>query len=359
MNNHNFAKDIRVDNVINSVLKIVIKHLKNYLKNNLNSIVLGGSFGRGEGSYIIDKNNQIRIVNDLDIFIIQNDRNFHDAFLLETEIKSLIQKINIDINIDLTFICIDELYYLKPSQLNYDFKYGSKVVYGDQNILMKIKFPENIKISNLEYKILLNTRLWCYIGAYKILRKKNINENDQYDLLYQLSKSLIAIGESILIEQEMYNSSMYNCKLKELSNFLSRDSCKNIKCDLIIWGFNFKLNPELEDIPSNIENFYFDCLNFYINYYLEKNKSLHFNFNESFLIYRLKSACVQLINLKLDGFKTMAIDYLQIKILKNILNNTKKIVFIENFVIKMLFNYKIISFDNLIDFVSNKRLNGK
>ena len=57
MNNHNFAKDIRVDNVINSVLKIVINHLKNYLKKNLNSIVLGGSFGRGEGSYIIDKNN--------------------------------------------------------------------------------------------------------------------------------------------------------------------------------------------------------------------------------------------------------------------------------------------------------------
>ena len=357
MHIESYSSNVKINQALNEILEIVITILKNRYKDNLVSLVLGGSFGRGEGSYYIGLNNEFKLVNDLDIFIILKNVQLNN-YNVDNEINNSLSENKINIKIDFIFIGTDELELTKPSQLNYDFKFGSKVIFGDKNILSKIKFNKNIKISNLESRILLNTRLWCYIGAFEIFIKNNINKADQFDILYQLSKSLIAIGESILIKQNKYTSSKYIDKLKNLTSISFNDELINRNLNLIIWGFNFKLKSGKENIPLKIDEFYFVCLNFYLNYYSRNKKFKNFKIRESFLWYRFKSAIIQLISFKTDGFKTMVIDYLQIVILKQILNKSKNIFLFDKFILKLFFNYKFENFDNLVDFVSKKRLNG-
>jgi predicted nucleotidyltransferase len=129
----------------------------------IDAIILCGGYGRGEGSWIIEKSTKkVYPYNDYDLYIV-------------TDMKLSLKKISeieneISKKVGLRWIDIDtitkvKLTNLKPSIKNIDLKYASKIIYGDMNILKEIPDINPSNISTVDIETLYFTRLWTFMGS--------------------------------------------------------------------------------------------------------------------------------------------------------------------------------------------------
>ncbi len=119
------------------------------------SIILYGGYGRGEGSWVWYNNENCVPYNDYDILMILEKK------IPEEIIKSIRKKLAQDIGIrwvDIGQKTPKELKKLRPSIYNYDLKYASKVIYGEEYILDQIPHIDVSKLPLEEGNILFKVR---------------------------------------------------------------------------------------------------------------------------------------------------------------------------------------------------------
>jgi len=248
---------IEKDLKLNEDIKIIIEVINQNIMSSVISIILYGSYGRGEGAYF-KKDNQVFVYNDYDILIVVKEK------LLESDLnfikKELLQKIAIKW-IDISQKLFSELGRLKPSILNFDLKYGSRVIYGNQNIFDEIPFFRPEQITLLDVEILYFTRLYPFLITF---------ENDNFDIDYdeekirffrnQLSKAILAIVDSKLIRKKKYNSS-YKIRSEILK--VEYPKCKEI-ISLSDWALEEKLYPKGDFMSSfEMKKMFYKILNLY------------------------------------------------------------------------------------------------
>tara|TARA_B110000196_G_C21151752_1_gene670209 strand:+ start:3814 stop:5013 length:1200 start_codon:yes stop_codon:yes gene_type:complete len=214
LNNKFTAYGIReIDLKISEDLNFIVSQLVGFLgKDNIQSIILTGSFAKGEGTAYID-NGKVKIVNDYDITIVHY-RSF--LFKLRNKKKlgilaeSLANKINIK-QIDFGLLSINNINKVKETISYNDFLFGHILIYGDSPFDESNK--KNIfKFSLFEGSWLLRNRgVGLVLAGLYFIGKKNNNFVNKENLWIECNKAKQAIGDSFLITKGLYH---FSCKVR-------------------------------------------------------------------------------------------------------------------------------------------------
>ncbi len=211
------------------------------LKTNIDSLILGGGYGRGEGGVFNSGTSQYTLYNDLDYFLFCKNPNcpsllgwVHQIEKEETEI--------LGIDVEIKCLRINDIIDPGISMMFYDLVCGHHIVYGLSNSLSAYK--NNLtseKFPLLEStKLLWNRGSGLYFSACRIkLEKDNgyIQRNHQ--------KCKLALGDALLCLHGQYH---FSC-LERLKRLEQLDD-PLLTVDIIDYyneGIEFKLRPTHKD----------------------------------------------------------------------------------------------------------------
>ena len=197
---YTILNDEKIDTIIERDLKLIVSRILNTVT--ARAIILGGGFGRGEGSVLINRG-RILAVNDYDIFIIISDGD-------QTDFRSIGKKIagELDVRLlDLIPIKYSNLTSLPPTQFNYDLKYGGRHLWGECLLNLIPLFKEGYVDAESGKTLLLN-RLICAIEAYsENFESQGMTTDQNFFLVNQTGKVISACVEALLIKKGKYNHS--------------------------------------------------------------------------------------------------------------------------------------------------------
>jgi hypothetical protein len=228
---------------------------------NAEAVVLAGSYGRGEGAWYIGTDGKIQPYNDFDIVLIEGKKSINTQAVMNAEI-SLKKKLNIK------WVDIDILKKRKMTSLPtrikyYDLKYGSKVLYGDLNILKQLPHYLPSDINYPDVKTLLFTRLWPFMGSLPFNGfQAKLSSTELRFFNYQMAKAILASVDAILISQGSYDHS-YSRRHELISKVIDHSRLGDM--ELISWAFGQKANPTpSENGEDYVRNFYNTVHNFFV-----------------------------------------------------------------------------------------------
>jgi len=189
---------------INEKVAKVIEELKRDLLSQFHpkSIVISGSFGRGEAT-VIEESGKLKFLSDCEVILIPykwifNRRKldrFEQDFYKRTGLKVEIWGFTPTLYLSLPFLNRK----IRPTIANFDLKYGSKVIYG-KDYLKKIPDfkPEDIPL--WEGIRLLFNRMAEALEYFSF-------ENPTEDMLFWTDKIVLACQDSLLLTLGKYHHS--------------------------------------------------------------------------------------------------------------------------------------------------------
>lgn len=199
----------------------------------LRAVVLYGSYGRGEGAlYSIGE--EIFTYNDYDILLIVSElinekkiSEYKDLISSKTDIKW----------IDLSQMLKSDLEHLKPTIFNYDLKYGSEVIWGDDSVLQNISICKSVQIPYQEIETLYFTRLYPFTASLKECGfQSGVEGEDSRFFRYQMAKAVLSAVDCELILADEYSHS-YKEKVSLITNYMPELQV------LSEWALQEKLKP--------------------------------------------------------------------------------------------------------------------
>ena len=242
-----FDKDIQL--IISAIIKECPK---------LISIILYGGFGRDEGS-IIEVGDSYIPYNDYDVLLVVNNK------VPSKTVSDLRIQLARDIGIrwvDISQKSTKELNKLCPSIFNYDLKYATKVIYGDESILSLIPSMQSSELPLVEGEVLFITRLWTLLGCLDD-KGFNIDRSDDEVRFFrnQMAKAVLSVVDVLLLPKKAYNSS-YRYRVQHFTDLYPE---KEELCELSQWALEEKLFPkdtsmtgqEIEQLYSKVHRYYF------------------------------------------------------------------------------------------------------
>ena len=235
--------------------EIIVKCVLKFLRPE--GIILYGGYGRDEGSWILRKDINPKPYNDFDILLVMNKEVSSNVL---TEIKQSI-KSEIPIRwIDLSQIKVFKLKKLKNSIYNYDLKYGSKVLYGNEKLQSFIPNLKSTAIPLKDIDTLFKTRLWALVGCFEDNSFDEISGNSSMFFRNQMAKSVLASVDSCLLLKQQYHYS-YKERVKTFLN----TSDESEYFELVSWDKKKKLRPQECDMStSEVQIMYFKVAEFFI-----------------------------------------------------------------------------------------------
>jgi len=342
-----------------------IKFIKDILLSNISgieAIILYGGYGRGEGCWI-KSNDSYNPYNDYDILIILSD-GVSKPNNLSTIKNTLLNKINIQW-IDLSLIHLKSLLNNRNKTIFwYDLIHGSKVIYGDSNILQKIPIFTSSDIVINEGKLLFFTRLWPFVGGLNGFQ--DLSESEAIFFRYQMSKVILASVDMILLMRGLYVSS-YVERCNNAIKICKKD--RPYDEELINWALNQKLSPS-NQIMTNKDAIKLQnrVAEIYANYSLkllsqvnDKNFSSIIQFKEFYsnsFIEKSKIFAGFLLRKKTDYKLLFVLNILQLLIISNILGEISLDYTIKesNKLLKRLGFSSISDINSLKALIANERL---
>lgn len=245
---------------IETIKKISLEVLK---KEDIISIYLYGGYGRDEGSWVIEEVNgatHVKPFNDYDIaLIVKKKISIEKLRLLENELKN-----NIDIKwIDISQYTILNLKLFNVTIKNFDFKYASKWIYGDRNVLEHIPSMDAKSISLKDVEVLYITRLWTLVGSFPKKGLIKMSKDEEMFFRNQMAKAILAIVDNVLILNKQYDTS-YKRRVQKLADY-SRDY---ELMELAQWALAEKLFPKSEGMSTKeIHDLYYNVNRLFFKYF--------------------------------------------------------------------------------------------
>jgi len=191
-------EDEAVDKVIAKDLEFIVNRVREALP--VRAIILGGGFGRGEGSVLID-NAGIRAVNDYDVFLVISDNDQINVKALSCDMA---MQLGIR-SIDLITIRYSELERLPATQVYYDLKYGGTLLWGE-NVLDQIPQYKQGCVDHRSAETLLLNRLVCALEAFSEKFVYNgMSTEERFFLVNQTGKVVSACVEALLMGRGKYH----------------------------------------------------------------------------------------------------------------------------------------------------------
>ncbi|MFQ5873658.1 MAG: hypothetical protein ACE5JL_07640 [Dehalococcoidia bacterium] len=248
-----------VDEAIDNCISEIVSHFCP------RSIILTGSFGRGEASFI-DEEDRVRWLSDCEMLILS------DRPLPKSKIRPLLSSLSTKTGINivgsgsflLRLYCWvpipPPLWRLvwKPSIPRYELKHGSTVVFGE-NILERIP---DIKVSDIPLWEGIRLMLNRMAGALEYFPLAHTGA-PRLESIYRITKVILASQDALLLSLRRYHPSYEarNTMFQEL--FLHRFGELGEKlprfADLATKATAFKLRPEKNAYPGDLMELWFDA----------------------------------------------------------------------------------------------------
>jgi hypothetical protein len=227
MENKYVVKPIQAQNDISYLLKKVVETVKeSEISYKIDLLLLGGGFGRGEGSVIL-KNEHYVTANDIDLFVITR------SSISNKEKKELKKKLEDqfelkDCGIDV--LDLNKLYnHAKKGKLQqdvFDLLKGHIILWENcKDFEIASEFE---KIINKKYLIkmssaydVLRTRMWCIVAPIDFEEEKlcvDKNYKSEIFAYFQIAKAATAIIDSILIADSVYITPSFAVKLEQFKS---------------------------------------------------------------------------------------------------------------------------------------------
>lgn len=230
-----------IDNAIEADLDVIVKKLSDIPS--VREIILGGGFGRGEGSVIL-KGGIAKPVNDYDIFLIVDDEKCADFKKLE---KELAQTIGIRL-IDLIPVQYSSLSTLPANQFYYDLKYGGRPIWGEKHLNIIPAFKEGHLDGGAGKTLLLN-RLICIIEAYsENFKTRNMSDDEKFFLVNQTGKAVSACVEALLMKKNIYHHSLRRRKEIFESAFAGKKELISLNSTAAYFKLQPSMNPDIDAV---------------------------------------------------------------------------------------------------------------
>jgi len=204
----NALADIQVEKDLRMIISLIIKHLT---LNRIDSILLGGGFGRGEGSVVFRKG-AYDPLNDYDITVVTKYFKYPDPELLGKCISALdhlAEGMSVK-QIDLNVMPKWKLKIQSSSIARYELKNGYKVLHGNDPQIIYSNKARNIPLEEgVKY---FRTRGSGLLIAYLLINNYGkFKENERVEYAqFEINKAWIAIGDALLIKTNNYHYSYYN-----------------------------------------------------------------------------------------------------------------------------------------------------
>tara|TARA_Y100001970_G_scaffold21626_1_gene24729 strand:- start:2645 stop:3745 length:1101 start_codon:yes stop_codon:yes gene_type:complete len=231
--------------------------------------------------YYSKTHQKLQILNDIDLLIILNGNFFINYFLYKKRIEKEVNKISLKYNIkqiDLSFRSIKMLKKSKFTIANYEIKNGYKNLYKNISLLDLMPPFDNKLISINEGKNYLFNRgsgLLIPLLYLKYFDSIDFNEQQWVNYYVETQKAIIAIGDCILIEKNLYHYSYLERKkrFKKISehDFSEFNLLKNkynyaLEHKLMIEEENQSFNKE---IPyEEMQNHLFEIIKIFEKYFI-------------------------------------------------------------------------------------------
>lgn len=215
-------------------------------KENIISIYLYGGYGRGEGSWVLEEiNGQIsaKPYNDYDIaFIVKKKIPNEKLRQLESEFKK---------NLDVKWIDLDQyttlnLKLFNTTIKNYDFKYASKWIYGNKDVLKNIPSIDSKSITLKDVETLYLTRIWTLVGSFPKNGLMKMLKDEKMFFRNQMAKCILAIVDNILVLNKEYDAS-YKKRVEKIKNYTNDIEL----LELSRWALEEKLFPKCEGMDAS------------------------------------------------------------------------------------------------------------
>jgi hypothetical protein len=201
-------ENIHFQEAFDGYLRLIVDLIKSHVQDNLVSILLIGGYGRGEGTIML-QGNSASPVNDIDLAVVSHKRIEKDVLKhLMMDAARIVKPdtryvhdgyCKLDFHVDIFNLKEEELLKLTPSQFNYDLKYASMVIYGDQ-VLSRIPGFKSEQIPTWDGLLLLFNRCMSLAEIFSpdcIIKREDI---DQADWIYYFAiKGIIDSAAALLI----------------------------------------------------------------------------------------------------------------------------------------------------------------
>lgn len=153
-------------------------------KGKVKTCVLFGAYGKGEGALIDGKP-----VNDLDIVLVDADKNVQKAF----------SGITTSVPLDVVLVSSKDLIDIIPTQMWWEIRYGSILLHGEP---LKLPNWKAWEIPFWDAVMSLDKRcVSMLIAKHEIMKK----QPDFKKALTQIGKAVIALGDALLIKRGRFD----------------------------------------------------------------------------------------------------------------------------------------------------------
>ena len=219
-------------------------------------VVLGGSYGRGDGGVRQDKENGI-LYNDLDFFVFARKSSAEGEGVL----KEISQKYEHELKVDVDFsrtMNIDNIKSNAPRLMMQELKRGYHLVCGED--LLK-KYLQEIPANALPFseacRLLLNRGMGLLLAGEKIAN----SSSDTDFIMRNLYKAILGAGDAMLIA-----SGQYRWKLAERLDLIGNSDIPELWKELYREGVEFKRSPhrrkkaDMVTFWDNVRDFLLDSI---------------------------------------------------------------------------------------------------
>lgn len=170
------------------------------------ALVLLGGYGRGEGSPMIGPGGEELPFNDYDLIVVTDSIDP----LLKRELKQLEKKLSEELNlpVDLYPYLAAMLPKCEFSLLNYEMKYGHRVIRGDKNILEAMPaYPHNAIPLSEGTRLLMNRGKLLLDIKRRLARPDPLTQEERRRFLKFMFKADLAFGDCALLLRDAYDLS--------------------------------------------------------------------------------------------------------------------------------------------------------
>lgn len=219
-------------------------------------VVLGGSYGRGDGGVRQDRENGI-LYNDLDFFVFA-EQNVSGADKL---LKEIAEKYEAELKVDIDFSRIMSVKDIKKNSnrlMMQELKRGYHPVCGKD--LLAEYLPE-IPAENLPYseacRLLLNRGMGLLLAAEKISA-----DSDETDfILRNLCKAILGAADALLIFRRQYRWSMGE-RLELFKSLEVPEKWKNLYSDAVEFkrAPNRTIKSDMAELLHSVRDMFAGCM---------------------------------------------------------------------------------------------------
>lgn len=246
--NFTATRNQEAENLLNQVLL----EIKEALKNTKLCVLLGGSYGRGDGGVRIDKENGI-LYNDLDFFVFAKASLPSDQILLKEIAKKYEEILKVDVDFS-RIMTIKDIQNNASRLMMQELKRGYYLVCGEDLIAQYlVEIPNNLIPFSEACRLLLNRGMGLLLAGEKITN----NSSDIDFILRNIYKAILGTGDAMLIANNNYQWKIAE-REKKIEQLVIKEEWKKLYQEAVLFKYSPSRIQKLDivDLWNQVKDFY-------------------------------------------------------------------------------------------------------